>query len=861
MKKKLLSFLLVATMLLAALPIFAVGSFAADDLENQEAPNAYESLYVQDGLLTLVTTYDLLANDAIDALTDNNGKAIQLVATDAEKSAAASAVNGGLLLGANTTFSLEDVIPLTEDNANYTYQFVFEATDGEFANQTPATESQFSWEGAYAARPAFSAGPVNILVEPITKDAAQNILETSTSQYIADYQFAGGVAKTYIQLYDYWHSDYDRTNKMPRLMAYEYGDIATLTLTGTTSKTVKTYEGKGENGEDLVVTTFGGAITKLIRDNVAVEVNAERYITNDNYTTMSDSISIGNDFPMVLYSVRAYDRELSATEINQNHFADIANKYALNVLYFSFLSDYGKQVVYSTFANIGLDTLSTSDAQDMLDRTIEAIPSAYRYSYDDLLVSEGLVANLSFDAVTDSDLCDVTEFKKGSTTIAEFLRYSDNAPEKSTWAYGNGYLNTGLNGALDMSSVLEGLDSFTVQTTMAHNSATNADLFTTADRSAIEPEKNTQARVSVVHAGLLRLQYRFTQRNSDNEFGGITSSALNAWDPTNERSPYSITLLEFDGSDAALLGNPLNTPFDFSISQITDSETGVVTASVYNKTTSLGSATVTPPAAEEKLPTKALVFGAGVNASIYSVRVYNRALTDAEYKQNHFADIARQFRISLALFNRMNDEQKTAVYELYANTALTDASLTKDSIETAIAKVYMESDLTSMASLLLSFKGFQMATTEDVALRPLFAVDNGFLGFAESSAKVTLGVLSASADVADLTVSAGANGITPSNGAEFTQIYTTGGGYDGFIYNGNSVSRFALPICPTDYNAEYVFRACVILELDGAYAVAYCDTASDLFGETVSAAELATYFYNEGYAVGGVKTVYDAINK
>ena len=765
MKKKLLSLLLAAAMLLTALPILSIGVFAADsELENEKAPNAYDALYVQDGLLTLVTTYDLIENDALDALTDNNGNPIALVATDATKAAAASAVNGGLLLGANTTFLLENVIPLTETKADYTYQFVFELADLDVANKTPATESQFSWEGSYTARPVFSAGPVNIMVEPIPKDAAQNILETSTSPYIADYQFAGGVAKTYIQLYDYFHSDYDRINMYPRLMTFEYEDVSTLTLTGNTSKTVR--EGKDDNGDPLTVTTYSGCITSLKRDNTAVNVNADTNVSNEEYTTLSQSISIGNDFPMVLYSVRAYDRELSAIEINQNHFADIAAKFNLDTLYFSFLSDYGKQMVYSKFANFGLEDLSGSDAQALLDSTIEAVPSAYRYSYDDLIVSDGLVANLSFDAVSANDLCEVTEFKNGSTTIAEFLPYSDNAPQKHTWSYGNGFLNTGLNGAIDMSSVLEGLDSFTVQVTMAHNSATDDELFTTADRSAIDPEKNTRARVSVLHAGLLRLQYRFNYRNANNANGGITESVLKGWDASSTKPLYSANLLDFDAENTPLLANALNVPFDFSVAQITDSETGAITATVHNKSTLVGTASVTALTEEQIAPTKALVLGAGVNASIYSVRVYNRALTDAEYKQNHFADIARQFHVSLALFNCMTDDQKAAIYDAYAETALTDATLTKEAIEEKIANIYMQNDLTSMAALLLSFKGYQMSTTDEVKFRPLFAVDNGYLDFAESNAKVSIGIMSAPASVTDMTLTANAKGIV-ANAQDF----------------------------------------------------------------------------------------------
>lgn len=854
MKKKLLSLLLVASMLVAVLPIFAVSATANDG--NDEAPANYADLYVQDGLLSLVTMNGITSTEG---LTDHAGRPITILAADGTGTPTYETKDNGLYLGANAQLNIADVVALPEDEVatGFTYQFVFALKNDDFANKAPAKKSQFSWEGAYAVRNVFTAGPLNVLVEPIASDIADSLLENKTD-VMSDYQFAGGVSKSYLQLFDSYHSDYDRSSVLPRLMTFDYDAVSSLTFTGATKKIVQTMVGKGENGADLVVTTYGGYLHTIYRNSDKVSVNPNRFVTNDQYISSSTALIAGNDMPMVLYSIRAYDRELTTLEIQQNNFADIASYYQLNLQYFNPLDDFGKQMIYAAFASKSISELSAYEAQALLDNTYNNIPDKYRYSYDHLFVKDGLVAELNFNNVTESTACKETEFEQGGKVIAQYLPYSPTSTGAYTWAYGNGYLQTGLNGALDMSSVMEGLTDYTVQVTMAHNSTSDDDLFASSNRPAIDPRRNIAKRVSMIHVGALCYDIDFNEKTAaTDDRSGVKTSSLRLWDGSTYTPTAIMTLDDKTDASKTVFANPLNSPFNYTISQKVDG--GKATVSVYAKATLAGSTDVTLPAADAQ-PPKSLVFGAVVNTNIYSVRVYNRALSEQEIKQNHFAELASKLYISPVLFEKLSNEQKSSVYDTYANVSLFDTTLTKEAIETQIAKIYSQHNLKDMASLLVSFKGFQMATSDDVALRPLFATDKALVSLALQNASVSIGIVYAPAGTALPTVSVG-DKVTASAGATLVEYYANGvKNSQAQTFENNVVARFTAKIQPTDYNTEYVCRAYVALKTADATEIVYCDTASALFGESVSTTELATYFYQEGYTTGGIKTVYDAAN-
>lgn len=58
--------------------------------------------------------------------------------------------------------------------------------------------------------------------------------------------------------------------------------------------------------------------------------------------------------------------------------------------------------------------------------------------------------------------------------------------------------------------------------------------------------------------------------------------------------------------------------------------------------------------------------GEGADAQIYAVRVYDKALTEKEVKQNHFADMAMFFGLDVSNFAKLSSAKKTAVYDAFS---------------------------------------------------------------------------------------------------------------------------------------------------------------------------------------------------
>lgn len=58
-------------------------------------------------------------------------------------------------------------------------------------------------------------------------------------------------------------------------------------------------------------------------------------------------------------------------------------------------------------------------------------------------------------------------------------------------------------------------------------------------------------------------------------------------------------------------------------------------------------------------------------ATVYAVRVYDRVLESKEVQQNHFVDIASYYGLNLKNFKKLTDDQKEAVYEIFATADFT----------------------------------------------------------------------------------------------------------------------------------------------------------------------------------------------
>lgn len=71
-------------------------------------------------------------------------------------------------------------------------------------------------------------------------------------------------------------------------------------------------------------------------------------------------------------------------------------------------------------------------------------------------------------------------------------------------------------------------------------------------------------------------------------------------------------------------------------------------------------------------PSSDLVFFEDTAAKVYTIRVYDGEVSDAQLRQNHFADIASFHELNTYYFLKLNADEKTKVYNAFAGVSMTD---------------------------------------------------------------------------------------------------------------------------------------------------------------------------------------------
>ena len=295
----------------------------------------------------------------------------------------------------------------------------------------------------------------------------------------------------------------------------------------------------------------------------------------------------------------------------------------------------------------------------------------------------------------------------------------------------------------------------------------------------------------------------------------------------------------------------------------------------------------------------------------YAFRQYDRVLTDAELLQNHFADLAKFYRLDLSGYNMMNDEQKAATHLALNGFDLgTDA---KDAIQAALnaeaAKLYNgiviiegnEADnakfieLAVLATLNLdAIKNLTADARAEFAyamlsdFNPDYVVNAAVvayhyaertevfaaLTFAGYQVRLDSGAslanyagvravfdINEDAIAAILEKNEGKSvvltiGATGALNVSYTITYTMENGElvvatDADIYERGEGKSMNIMVT---YKGDEIAKANLDLEYSFNYTIAVGDAAnafevnSATFGDTVSAAEVYGYFYNNGYA-------------
>ena len=115
-------------------------------------------------------------------------------------------------------------------------------------------------------------------------------------------------------------------------------------------------------------------------------------------------------------------------------------------------------------------------------------------------------------------------------------------------------------------------------------------------------------------------------------------------------------------------------------------------------------------------------YGTSSESKIFAMRFYQKSLTTDEMAQNHFADVAKYFRLDLSVFDCLSADQKAVVYKAFAGIRLTD-DVSKKALQALydeiVGKVYYDTltlTLTNDAALNRQFLALAKLVGMDVTV-------------------------------------------------------------------------------------------------------------------------------------------------
>jgi len=453
-------------------------------------------------------------------------------------------------------------------------------------------------------------------------------------------------------------------------------------------------------------------------------------------------------WPVNVYSVAVYDRVLSATEMQQNHAADLVEYYNIDTKVLLAKGNEGLLTAFISAAqSIKIDPDNYLENKATLEQI--AVPQGEMNDYDKLYVQNGLTALYTAYDLDDKsiDYGNGVWYNKlganatqGAVAVLRGPKYDANVADSWGWTKGaNGGFHVSITktiydkyisgkatesgsytGILLDKGLIEG-DVYTVEAVMEHEyllTASGAPYECSADNNKWGVYNGSGAAYRLGSWNSTSFWAKPAAGHTSSSFGqdrwfyfnGVyTAHNGNAYAKNwmSHRNKigiddiYSLSLVhEMVDATKTETVEGVETTVNFSASKLT---------ARYDIDSTVGSATATV----EKLP----AYGEfsllnGIGGAVYAVRTYNRALSIAEMEQNHFADLAAYLKLDLTEFNKLDDDQKLQVYTEYANTRLNGAS--KANIEAYIATLsggvladtlYVTEGLVGMFSAFAADKG------------------------------------------------------------------------------------------------------------------------------------------------------------
>ncbi|MBQ8907265.1 MAG: hypothetical protein IJY71_01590, partial [Clostridia bacterium] len=687
MKKRLLSLLLVACMLLSLVPVFSTVAVAADT--DEAGAYDYSKLYVTDGLLGLYTAYtgDSTLDLANKVWKDVSGKGNDATVNGTWTAGTYGGFGYDLAAkdnGYNLTFP-SDVLPTDE----YTLEIVA-SVRGLTQNADGVTE--LAANGAYNDPAGFSLGRLrgffwfgpkgsneryaNAFVHMITE------ADTTTADGWSPCGVASGNWNTVTKI---WQSD-------------------TSIVTGGIALTT---------ANDKYMYSF-------YKDNALCQPTASTTCAVTEGSAYQGNFILFRSVPATVYSVRLYADTLTTLEKAQNHFADLAAFYQLDLADFDKLSAERKAGVYQALHSFELSADAYADGKKAVEEKMAFLLDRPDVDYASLYVGGDSLVGLYTSFIGDASVDMLTGEWKNSVANGPSAQITT----VSQW-------NVSALGAIGYDAASITIDRDGTQTT---NRSLQLPLAFNGDNFTVEVLVNwrmcldeagtrlgyKESAPATAHPGVqafrfgrmgsfcyntvtMALRWHYSDWNNallgstkaadgidlnpNRPYGTVTdgvyanpnSAYRNYYDTgrvynqasfytTDFGSVYNVGLVAFtkttDTTGTEKYGTYTQTKAPATIATITQAQKDLLDAATYEYTYTDENgdpATGTWDKLANSSAKYALYGFTLFNESpayLYAVRVYNRTLNDAEKNMNYFVDICAFYGVDLTGFAALSQAKK-----------------------------------------------------------------------------------------------------------------------------------------------------------------------------------------------------------
>lgn len=882
--KKILMLILSGVLFVSA--AFGIALFADASEEEDFDPDTYDydALYV-DGALLSFDAYDKKAGDAVESVlaTSKKNEKVTLSLSPAFDGAIASWVygNGYLELSTGASMQANNLLAPSSsvgETKSYTVEYIFGTVDqgepqagGEYspiyvADSYPYTKrvashhvgstrfdtlymSDDGYQTLKSQADAYQAAKADESLRPFyafipneehlggDTDGDGKLDYTQTTQLIStqskyyallNYDFtaiAGSrVAKTVLYTNNKWKADYDWKATSTEIFRMQFGDTRKLSFLLSTTL--------GEDGKHTEILQGYRDLTSVMS------------VTQSGYKAES-TLVLARDVGMRVYAVRVYERALTEKELLQNHLADIFKFYRVDPSFYLEASETARKLYDTTLRNVKIGAMSREALFALIEQTESSLIETVKNEYTELYVKDGLL--LMVNPMTSEKELEEGTLVTNLTDLDGNFYTLGNAD--STASKIEGGVNLGLGAGLKLGNVLPSDGNYSVHLLYAHSDAELPD--------------SKWGHTMHLSIGPAAYGVSFVPPTVDNATpGGITWTWLYMiHGDTGER----IWRADFDATwdngikQPDLLGEPYDKIFELSNSFSTAE--GKIKQNILKDGKLINTVSVTYG---EKTPTS-LTIGPYFNINFYAALVYDRALTEAEIRQNHFAHLMSYYQVAVEGYRQLDDAQvKSALHEALKDFRIGETS--RETLQNIVNSYVLTGGQLSAveSSDYLTFEGIQARIEDYASARALFSVKNDMIAMLEQMGYgVEIGALLAPVGDCDslesLTVyrdeKLGECRANTKNGQAVT-FYRRGESLEGFYGFADDEKRYfsaQIPaLNPKDggeaLTCDYYMRAYIAIDINGRMLFLYCDAESLLFGDSVSVSEAAHYFIYSGYA-------------